>query len=127
MDQGIRLSSVLNWVTSTVEIVLLQGKAVNEAAGIKNSDIAKELSLPPVKLHCSSKLSNENKYDNISTNYFKTYVLYSARRRCYQSRLEGLQDETGGPKLMGVEEKVCWASEGGHGMKSELCETPVTH
>ena len=30
-----------------------QGKAVDEAAGIKNSDIAKELSLPPVKLHCS--------------------------------------------------------------------------
>ena len=30
-----------------------QGKAVDEAAGIKNADIAKELSLPPVKLHCS--------------------------------------------------------------------------
>ena len=26
---------------------------MDEAAGIKNSDIAKELSLPPVKLHCS--------------------------------------------------------------------------
>jgi hypothetical protein len=29
---------------------------INEALTIKNTDIAKELSLPPVKLHCSSKL-----------------------------------------------------------------------
>ena len=26
---------------------------MDEAAGIKNADITKELSLPPVKLHCS--------------------------------------------------------------------------
>ncbi|KAK3702166.1 hypothetical protein QZH41_015072 [Actinostola sp. cb2023] len=31
--------------------------AVAEAIGIKNTDIAKELSLPPVKLHCSSRVS----------------------------------------------------------------------
>lgn len=30
---------------------------VDEALTIKNTDIAKELSLPPVKLHCSSKSS----------------------------------------------------------------------
>lgn len=30
---------------------------VDEALMIKNTDIAKELSLPPVKLHCSSKFS----------------------------------------------------------------------
>lgn len=29
------------------------GKTMDQAAGIKNTDIAKELSLPPVKLHCS--------------------------------------------------------------------------
>lgn len=29
---------------------------VDEALAIKNTDIAKELSLPPVKLHCSSKI-----------------------------------------------------------------------
>ena len=28
---------------------------VDDASTIKNSDIAKELSLPPVKLHCSSE------------------------------------------------------------------------
>jgi len=31
----------------------IKGKSLDAAAGIKNSDIAKELSLPPVKLHCS--------------------------------------------------------------------------
>jgi len=31
----------------------IKGKNVEEAGKIKNSDIAKELSLPPVKLHCS--------------------------------------------------------------------------
>src|ERR1700739_1912184 len=30
-----------------------QGKAVDEALAIKNMDIVKELSLPPVKIHCS--------------------------------------------------------------------------
>merc|ERR1719163_2643364 len=31
----------------------LKGKTLEEAASIKNSDIAKHLKLPPVKLHCS--------------------------------------------------------------------------
>ncbi|WP_411023092.1 iron-sulfur cluster assembly scaffold protein, partial [Salmonella sp. s51228] len=31
----------------------IKGKHLNEAGNIKNSDIAKELNLPPVKLHCS--------------------------------------------------------------------------
>lgn len=29
------------------------GKSLNEAESIKNSDIAEELALPPVKIHCS--------------------------------------------------------------------------
>jgi NifU-like protein involved in Fe-S cluster formation len=32
---------------------LIVAGIVDEAAGIKNRDIAKELHLPPVKLHCS--------------------------------------------------------------------------
>ena len=32
---------------------------LDEAASIKNSQIANELSLPPVKLHCSSKCTLE--------------------------------------------------------------------
>ena len=31
-------------------------KSINEANTVKNQDIAKELCLPPVKLHCSSKI-----------------------------------------------------------------------
>ena len=31
----------------------MKGKPVDEVLTIKNSDIAKHLSLPPVKLHCS--------------------------------------------------------------------------
>lgn len=31
----------------------VKGKNVNEALAIKNTEIAKHLSLPPVKLHCS--------------------------------------------------------------------------
>ena len=31
----------------------VKGKTLTEAASIKNSDIAEELALPPVKIHCS--------------------------------------------------------------------------
>lgn len=31
----------------------VKGKSIEEADQIKNTDIAKELSLPPVKIHCS--------------------------------------------------------------------------
>ena len=31
----------------------VKGRTVDDAEGIKNTDIARELSLPPVKIHCS--------------------------------------------------------------------------
>jgi nitrogen fixation NifU-like protein len=31
----------------------VKGKTVDEALSIKNTDIVRELSLPPVKIHCS--------------------------------------------------------------------------
>jgi nitrogen fixation NifU-like protein len=31
----------------------VKGKTLDEAASIKNTDIAQELALPPVKIHCS--------------------------------------------------------------------------
>ena len=43
--------------SSSLATEWVKGKSLDQAAGIKNSDIAKELSLPPVKLHCSSKSS----------------------------------------------------------------------
>jgi nitrogen fixation NifU-like protein len=31
----------------------VKGKSLDEARAIKNTDIAEELALPPVKIHCS--------------------------------------------------------------------------
>jgi nitrogen fixation NifU-like protein len=39
--------------SSSVATEWVKGKSLDEVTGIKNSDIAKHLSLPPVKLHCS--------------------------------------------------------------------------
>lgn len=39
--------------SSSIATEWVKGKSVNEAGTIKNTDIAKELCLPPVKLHCS--------------------------------------------------------------------------
>jgi nitrogen fixation NifU-like protein len=39
--------------SSSMVTELLRGKTLNEATDIKNTDIAKELALPPVKIHCS--------------------------------------------------------------------------
>jgi nitrogen fixation NifU-like protein len=39
--------------SSSLATEWIKGKHVDEAAGIKNSQIAEELSLPPVKIHCS--------------------------------------------------------------------------
>uniref|UniRef100_A0A8D2MTZ1 NIF system FeS cluster assembly NifU N-terminal domain-containing protein n=1 Tax=Zonotrichia albicollis TaxID=44394 RepID=A0A8D2MTZ1_ZONAL len=41
--------------SSSLATEWVKGKTVDEALKIKNTDIAKELCLPPVKLHCSSK------------------------------------------------------------------------
>ncbi|XP_041826736.1 iron-sulfur cluster assembly enzyme b [Melanotaenia boesemani] len=39
--------------SSSLATEWVKGKSLDEALQIKNTDIAKELSLPPVKLHCS--------------------------------------------------------------------------
>jgi len=39
--------------SSSLATEWIKGKTVDDAGKIKNTDIAKELSLPPVKLHCS--------------------------------------------------------------------------
>ncbi|XP_055955179.1 iron-sulfur cluster assembly scaffold protein IscU-like [Patella vulgata] len=39
--------------SSSLATEWIKGKSIDEATSIKNTDIAKELSLPPVKLHCS--------------------------------------------------------------------------
>lgn len=39
--------------SSSLVTEILKGKTLDEAVTIKNSDIAEELALPPVKIHCS--------------------------------------------------------------------------
>ncbi|GJQ27756.1 MAG: iron-sulfur cluster assembly scaffold protein IscU [Phycisphaerae bacterium] len=39
--------------SSSLATEWMKGKTVDEALQIKNTDIVKELSLPPVKIHCS--------------------------------------------------------------------------
>jgi nitrogen fixation NifU-like protein len=39
--------------SSSLATTWLQGKTLDQAAEIKNSKIAEELALPPVKIHCS--------------------------------------------------------------------------
>jgi nitrogen fixation NifU-like protein len=39
--------------SSSLATEWVKGKTVNEALQIKNTDIVKELALPPVKIHCS--------------------------------------------------------------------------
>lgn len=39
--------------SSSLATEWLKGKTLNEAMGIDNMDIVEELSLPPVKIHCS--------------------------------------------------------------------------
>uniref|UniRef100_A0A0K0DHT2 NifU_N domain-containing protein n=1 Tax=Angiostrongylus cantonensis TaxID=6313 RepID=A0A0K0DHT2_ANGCA len=41
--------------SSSLATEWIHGKTVEDAANIKNDQIAKELCLPPVKLHCSSE------------------------------------------------------------------------
>ena len=39
--------------SSSLVTTWLKGKSLNEASAIKNTEIAEELALPPVKIHCS--------------------------------------------------------------------------
>jgi nitrogen fixation NifU-like protein len=39
--------------SSSLVTEMLKGKTIDEAESIKNSAIAEELALPPVKIHCS--------------------------------------------------------------------------
>ncbi|CAF1506211.1 unnamed protein product [Adineta steineri] len=59
--------------SSSLATEWIKGKSINEAGTIKNQDIAKELCLPPVKLHCSMLAEDAIKaaihdYNNKKTN-----------------------------------------------------------
>ncbi len=78
--------------SSSLATEWIKGKDVDSAGKIKNSDIAKELSLPPVKLHCSS----EGLCEPFKGSFFSHYLFFgSAGRRCHPRSAQGLQDQEG--------------------------------
>lgn len=64
--------------SSSLATEWVKGKTVDEALKLKNTDIAKELSLPPVKLHCSSKyICRWNAVQHLAIKWFKAIILTS--------------------------------------------------
>ena len=62
--------------SSSLATEWLKGRTLDQATAIKNSDIAEELALPPVKIHCSILAEDaikaaikdyKEKHDNINT------------------------------------------------------------
>lgn len=51
--------------SSSLATEWVKGKTLDQAGALKNTDIAKELCLPPVKLHCSSELSLLSLFKNL--------------------------------------------------------------
>lgn len=66
--------------SSSLATELIKGRTTDEALKIKNTDIAKELCLPPVKLHCSSKIHRSILLFSLIMSLY-----FSVGRRCYQS------------------------------------------
>lgn len=61
--------------SSSLATEWVKGKTLDEAGQLKNTDIAKELCLPPVKLHCSSKVKDHFKLLNVTLFSFHHIVL----------------------------------------------------
>ena len=88
--------------SSSLATEWVKGKTLDEAGKLKNTDIAKELSLPPVKLHCSSEYylvgTTLRRFWN-ETQSVLSLCSSSARRGCHQGcagRLQGEAEEGGG-------------------------------
>ena len=65
---------------------------LDDAGKIKNADIAAELCLPPVKLHCSSKYSKSCEKNEFVFNLI-FILIDSAGWGCYQGSFERLQSK----------------------------------
>jgi hypothetical protein len=68
----------------------VKGLSLEEAGKIKNTEIAKELSLPPVKLHCSSVYISRSPLFHVAD----VATTRSAGRRCYSFCYQRLSIET---------------------------------
>jgi len=47
------MAAALRLLPASLVTEWVKGKTLDEAAALKNSQIAEELALPPVKIHCS--------------------------------------------------------------------------
>ena len=56
--------------SSSLATEWLKGKTVDEALAIKNTDIVNELSLPPVKIHCSV-LAEDRKSTRLNSSHIQ--------------------------------------------------------
>jgi hypothetical protein len=75
--------------SSSLATEWIKGKNIDFASKVKNDEIAKELSLPPVKLHCSSKFS---------MNFSIDIEIFSVSSGCDSSSVEGLPEKAEEPR-----------------------------
>ena len=72
----------------------VKGKTLDEALSIKNTQIAEELALPPVKIHCS--ILAEDAIKAAVADYKKRHDTTARRSGSSLSGIERLQKERGG-------------------------------
>lgn len=82
---------------------------LEQAGSIKNTEIAKELCLPPVKLHCSSAYHPSH----LQNKYLPCYT-YSARRGRHQGCHQGLPAQEGSPLCRSLNTRPCRDCECNH-------------
>ena len=68
--------------SSSVATEWVKGRHIDGATAIKNSDIAKHLSLPPVKLHCSMLAEDAIKVSFAARLWACDALLRARRRAC---------------------------------------------
>ena len=75
--------------SSSLATEWLKGKTVDQALAIKNTDIVAELSLPPVKIHCSCSPRTRSRRRLPTTRRSRT-----SRRACPRRRRRSPRPET---------------------------------
>ena len=69
--------------SSSLATEWIKGKSLDDAAAIRNTDIAKELCLPPVKLHCSM----------LAEDAIKSAIHDFKQKQCCKEKEEKANDE----------------------------------
>lgn len=71
--------------SSSLATEMLKGKTLDEATGIKNTDIVNELNLPPVKIHCSV----------LAEDAIKAAIADYKRKTVWLRRQDGIDNKSG--------------------------------